>query len=73
MDRGAKAQDYMLDTVVRYRNTLDNSHVSDISRDDICVVPAFQPTGMSAFLRVLLVAVIIIGAGYYLLVRRKKN
>jgi hypothetical protein len=72
-DREAIAQDYTLDTEVRYRNALDNSQVSDTFKVDIRVVPSSQPTGMSAFLPVILPAVIIIGAGYYLLVMRKKN
>lgn len=72
-DREAITQDYTLDTEVRYRNALDNSQVSDTFKVDIRVVPSSQLTGTSAFLPVILLAVIIIGAGYYLLVMRKKN
>jgi hypothetical protein len=72
-DREAIAQDYTLDTEVRYRNALDNSQVSDTFKVDIRVIPSSQLTGMSVFLPVILLAVIIIGAGYYLLVMRKKN
>lgn len=72
-DREALAQDYTLDTEVRYRNALDNSQVSDTFKLDIRVIPSSQPTGLGAFLPVILLAGIIIGAGYYLLVMRKKN
>lgn len=72
-DSGAAAQDYSLDTEVRFRDALDNSQVSDTFKVDIRVTPSSQPTGIAALLPVLLIAVVVIGAGYYLLVMRKKN
>jgi hypothetical protein len=70
---GAKAQDYALDTEVRFRDALDTSQISDTIRVTISVAPSSQPTGIAAFLPVIILAVIAIGAGYYLLVIRKKK
>jgi len=69
----AKAQDYALDTEIRYRDAQDTSQVSDISRVDIRVAPSSQSDGIAQFLPVILLAVILTGAGYYLLVMRKKK
>jgi hypothetical protein len=69
----AKAQDYTLDTEVRFRDALDTSQVSDTSRVGIRVVPSSQPTGIALFLPVIILTALVIGAGYYLLVMRKKN
>jgi hypothetical protein len=69
----AKAQDYTLDTVVRYRDALDNSQISDTIGVTVRVVPSSQPGGVAVFLSILLLAVVGIGAGYYLLVMRKKK
>ena len=72
-DSAATAQDHALDTEVRYRDALDNSQVSDTFKVDIHVVPSSQVTGIIVFLPVLLLAALVIGAGYYLLVMRKKK
>jgi hypothetical protein len=72
-DSAATAQDNALDTDVRYRDALDNSQISDTFKVDIRVAPSSQPGGIAAFLPVILLAVIAIGAGYYLLVMRKKK
>lgn len=71
-DSAATAQDHALDTEVRYRDALDNSQVSDTFKVDIRVSPS-PPTGIIAFLPVFLLAALVIGAGYYLLVMRKKK
>ena len=73
MDHESHVQDFMLDIEVSYRNAPDTREVSDTFKIDISVVPSSQSTGRSAILPVILLAVIIIGAGYYLLVMRKKN
>ena len=72
-DSAAPAQDHALDTEVRFRDALDNSQISDTFKVDIRVVPSSQPTGIAVFLPILLLAIIAIGAGYYLLVMRKKK
>jgi hypothetical protein len=72
-DSAATTQDHALDTEVRYRDALDNSQVSDTFKVDIHVVPSSQVTGIIAFLPVLLLAALVFGAGYYLLVMRKKK
>ena len=72
-DSAAPPQDHALDTEVRYHDVLDNSQVSDTFKVDIRVVPSSQVGGIAVFLPVLLIAVIVIGAGYYLLVMRKKK
>jgi hypothetical protein len=72
-DSGAKAQDYALDTEVRFRDALDTSQISDTFKVTISVAPSSQPTGLSAFLPILLLGALVIGAGYYLLVMRKKK
>jgi len=72
-DSAATARDHALDTEVRYRNALDNSQISDTFKVDIRVSPSSQPTVIVAFLPVFLLAALVIGAGYYLLVMRKKK
>jgi hypothetical protein len=69
----AEAQDYALDTEVRYRDTLDNSQISDTFKVDVRVSPSSHPTGIVAFLPVVIVAILATCAGYYLLVVRKKK
>jgi hypothetical protein len=72
-DSGAAAQEYMLDTEVRYRDELDNSQVSDTFRVTIRVAPSSPLIGMVVLIPILVIAVIAAGAGYYLLVMRKKK
>jgi hypothetical protein len=72
-DSAATAQDYALDTEVRFRDALDNSQVSDTFKVDVSVSPSSQSTGIFAFLPVIILAALAIGAGYYLLVIRKKK
>jgi hypothetical protein len=72
-DGAAPAQDHALDTEVRFRDALDNSQVSDTFKVDIRVAPSSQLTLTSALVPILLLGVIAIGAGYYLLVMRKKK
>jgi hypothetical protein len=72
-DSGAAAQEYTLDTEVRYRDDLDNSQVSDTFKVRVRVAPSSPLTGVVALFPVLVLAVIAAGAGYYLLVVRKKK
>jgi hypothetical protein len=72
-DSGARAQDYALDTEVRFRDALDNSQISDTFKVNLHVAPSSQLGGIPAFLPVIILAALVIGAGYYLLVMRKKK
>jgi hypothetical protein len=70
----AVAKDYALDSEVRYRDSLDNSQISDTVKVPVTVV---QPTTMDAIMGnlvfILAGIVIVAAAGYYLLVMRKKK
>jgi hypothetical protein len=70
---GARAQDYALDTEVRFRDALDNSQISDTFKVNLRVTSSSQFGGIPAFLPVIILTAIVIGAGYYLLVMRKKK
>jgi hypothetical protein len=61
------------DTGMRYCDAPGSSQVPDTSRSDIRVVAAPRPTGGATALPVIITAAIAIGAGYYLLVMRKKK
>jgi hypothetical protein len=52
---------------------LDNSQISDTFKLAIRVIPSSQPTGIARFLPAVILALIVVGAGYYLLVMRKKK
>jgi hypothetical protein len=70
----AEIRTYMLDAEIRYRDALDNSQVSDTFKVPVQVDPKPASQGLGSMLPVvLIVAIIGIGAGYYLLVMRKKK
>jgi hypothetical protein len=73
-DDAAVVKDYTLDTEVRYRDALDNSQVSDTF--NVPVQVQLKPAS-NGFMQVLpaigIIALICIGAGYYVLVMRKKK
>jgi hypothetical protein len=73
VDNAAVPGNYTLDTQIRYRDTLDNSQVSDTFKVPVTVIPPPASGGIIPLLiaagAVILVGV---GAGYYLLVMRKK-
>jgi hypothetical protein len=72
-DAKAATQTYNLDNEVRYRDSLDNSQISDTFEAQVQVVPAPSPAGLVQMLAVAAVAVILLaGGGYYLLRVRKK-
>jgi len=65
---------YMLDAEIRYRDALDNSQVSDTFKVPVLVEPKPASSGLVSMLPAFFLIVIIgIGAGYYLLVMRKKK
>lgn len=69
----AEIKEYSLDTEVRYRDALENSQISDSFRVPVRVVEK-PAAGIFGILPMLAVIVLIgLGAGYYLLVMRKKK
>jgi hypothetical protein len=71
---GAVAKDYALDSEVRYRDSLDNSQISDTVKVPVTVVEATAMDGVMANLVFVIVGiVVVIAAGYYLVVIRKKK
>jgi hypothetical protein len=72
VDDSAVVREYALDTEVRYRDALDNSQVSDPFDVPVNVLPKPAISGtMQVLAGIITLAGII--AGYYLLVRRKKE
>jgi hypothetical protein len=70
----AEIKTYLLDAEIRYRDTQDNSQVSDTFKVLVSVEPKPASGGLVSVLPALVLIVIIgIGAGYYLLVMRKKK
>jgi len=70
----AEIKTYLLDAEIRYRDALDNSQVSDTFKVPVLVEPKPASSGLESMLPALVLIVIIgIGAGYYLLVMRKKK
>jgi len=74
VDDAAVAGVYTLDTEVRYRDALDNSQVSDTFNVTVQVRAKPATSGFVQVVGVLgFIALVGIGAGYYLLVMRKKK
>ena len=70
----AEPKTYSLDTEIRYRDSLDNSQISDKFTTDIQVVATQDSGSVMGMLPVLVVIVLVVaGAGYYLFVMRKKK
>jgi hypothetical protein len=74
VDDNAAAKEYNLDTQVRYRDILDNSQVSDTFNVPVKVLekPASNVV-MQVLAAVGIIALVGCGAGYYLLVVRRKK
>jgi len=71
---GAAPGTYPLNTEVRYRDELDNSQISDTFTAPVMVAESSATSGLSKIPVVLTILVlIVIGAGYYTLVMRKKK
>jgi hypothetical protein len=74
VDDAAGVRDYTLDTEIRYRDALDNSQVSDSFNLQVQVQPKPAAGGLMQVVAIIgIIALIGIGAGYYLLVMRKKK
>ncbi|NMB79246.1 MAG: S-layer protein [Methanomicrobiales archaeon] len=66
----AEAKPYSLDTEVRYRDALQNSQVSDTIKVTLQVTPAASG-GLAGLLPFIVLIAAVLGAGYYLLSRRR--
>ncbi|NYT06227.1 MAG: S-layer protein [Methanomicrobiales archaeon] len=72
VDAAATTKMYGLDSEIRYRDALDNSQISDTMKVEIEVVP--KSGAMTALSNPLVISVIVVGilgAGYYLVSKRK--
>lgn len=71
---GAAPGNYTLDTEIRYRDAQDNSQVSDTFRVPVLVAaPPASGRLVSMLPSFIVIVLIVAGAGYYLLVMRKKK
>ena len=71
---GAAPGTYPLNTEVRYRDELDNSQISDTFTAQVTIAGPSATGGLGQIPEVLTLLVLIaIGAGYYVLVMRKKK
>ncbi len=69
----AAVTNYALDTEVRYRDSLDNSQISDTFKVPVQVVQKPALSSVVLLPLVVVIALLVAGAGYYLLVMRKKK
>jgi hypothetical protein len=72
-DSSAVPGNYTLDTEVRYRDALDNSQISDTFKAPVTVVAPASGGAIPLPAAVTVIVLIIIGAGYYVFVMRKKQ
>ena len=71
---GAVAKDYALDSEVRYRDSLDNSQISDTMKVPVTVILPAAMDGIMGYLVVVVAGIlVIIAAGYYLVVIRRRK
>ncbi|MDD1671349.1 MAG: NEW3 domain-containing protein [Methanomicrobiales archaeon] len=74
VDSGATPKSYGLDSEIRYRDSLDNSQISDTIKVQVEVVPSAGILGILTNPVVILVIIVVAVAGlYYILVQRKKK
>ena len=74
VDQGAVAKNYSFDSEVRYRDSLDNSQISDTVKVPVTVAPMSLTSALVSYLPYILIGIIIVvAAAYYLLVMRKKK
>jgi hypothetical protein len=72
-DSKAAPGSYNLDTDVRYRDSLDDSLTSDTVTAQVEVVPAAPGSILPVLAAAILIVAILTGAGYYLVVKRRKR
>jgi hypothetical protein len=71
LDSSATVKTYGLDSVIRYRDALDNTQISDTIKVPVTVIASPGLLGSyGALILIIVVIVVIIGAGYYLRRRR---
>ena len=74
VDDAAAVHEYNLDTEIRYRDVLDNSQVSDSFSVPVEVIQKPASAGLvKALSTIVIIALIGAGAGYYVLVVRKRK
>lgn len=74
VDPSGTFKSYGLDSEIRYRDALDNSQISDTMKVEIEIVERSGiMTMLSNPILLSVIAILIIGAGYYLWSRRKKE
>jgi hypothetical protein len=64
---------YPLDTEIRYRDALDNSQVSDTFTANVQVNARPPASPLVQIVEIFIIAAVIVGASYYVLVVRKKQ
>jgi hypothetical protein len=74
VDASGTLKTYGLDSEIRYRDALDNSQISDTMKVEIEIVPqSGVVTMLTNPILLSVIAIVLIGAGYYLWSRRKKE
>lgn len=72
VDSGATIKQYGLDTEIRYRDALDNSQISDTMKLPVRVEKTGSATEIfSSPIVLILIAAVLVGAGYYIFKKRK--
>jgi len=72
VDKAAPAGQHTFDSEIRYRNIFDNSQISDTFSVPVRVTPPSLFSSLVPVIVLAIVAIVLIGAGYYLLKMRKK-
>lgn len=72
VDTDATEKEYGIDSEIRYRDALDNSKISDTIKVEV-VLERRQGAFFTNPIFIIVVLAVIIGAGYYILVYRKKH
>ncbi len=72
IDGDATVKEYGIDSEIRYRDALDNSKISDTMKVTVALKPR-EGTIFTNPVFLIVIAAVIIGAGYYIFVYRKKR
>ncbi|MGD1005214.1 MAG: S-layer protein [Methanoregulaceae archaeon] len=74
VDDAATPKEYSLDSEVRYRDALDNSQLSNTINVNVQVLPKSNSINLLTYpITLVFVLAVVIAAGYYLLLMRKKK
>jgi hypothetical protein len=71
IDSDGTEKEYGIDSEIRYRDELDNSKISDTMKVPVALQKSSAAFTSSVF--IVIVAAVVIGAGYYIFVYRKKK